>query len=42
MTPALAAAIASWFARPSRAAAEDTSTTEPPAVIARAAARTAA
>src|SRR5262245_65770713 len=40
-TPALAAAMASWFAIPSRAAADDNRTTEPPLrVIARMAART--
>ena len=43
MTPALAAAMASWLARPTRAAAEDTSTIDPPAfIIARAPARTTA
>jgi hypothetical protein len=45
MTPALAAAIASWLARPRRAAADDTRTTLPPpgcAASTRPAARTVA
>ncbi len=40
--PALAAAMASWLARPSSAAAELTRTTLPPAIIWRPAARTVA
>jgi len=39
---AIAAAMATWFARLRRPAADETSTTELPVVITRAAARTAA